>query len=173
MLAAVTDPHWECRVNKMLPPRGDINKVLEATHHVIHLFPASLTGTSPERECCFTGSSESAKVTNKTVTIPLWPQGVGPASSEPLLLMSEENICSYQSPFLTLQIGSRIYSAGELRLFLCFRLFSWWVFLQDSGGPVDQEPRYQLWLAVSKIVVVYYSWLLYTQSSTTALLVAL
>lgn len=71
MLAAVTDPHREHRVNKILPPCGDINKVLEATLHTIHLLPASLTGTSPETECCFTGTSESAKVTNKTVTIPL------------------------------------------------------------------------------------------------------
>lgn len=173
MLAAVTDPHWECRVNKMLPPRGDINKVLEATHHVIHLLPASLTGTSPETECCFTGTSESAKVTNKTVTNPLWPPGLEPVSRAPLLLMSEENICSYQSPFLTLQIGSRIYSAGKIKLFLSFRLFPWWVFLQDSDDSVDQEQKCQLWPAVSKIVVVYFSWLLYTQSSTTALLVAL
>lgn len=71
MLAAVTDPHREHRVNKILPPCGDINKVLEATLHTIHLLPASLTGTSPETECSFTETSESAKVTNKTVTIPL------------------------------------------------------------------------------------------------------
>lgn len=57
--------------HKTLPPCGDINKMLEATPHTIHLLPASLTGTSPETECCFTGTSESAKVTNKTVTIPL------------------------------------------------------------------------------------------------------
>lgn len=70
-LAAATDPHWEHRVNKILPPHGDINKVLEATHHAIHLLPASLTSPSSEIECCFTGTSESAEVTNKTVTIPL------------------------------------------------------------------------------------------------------